>query len=61
MSIYAAVLLLPIFGAAITGLLGPWIRDREAKLVSCGSVSHSALLSIFIFCDVAAAGKRRSS
>ena len=57
--IYVAVVLLPLAGAAVAGLSGPWIRDRGAQLVSCGSVSLSALLSIFIFYDVAIGGNAR--
>ena len=57
--IYVAVVLLPLAGAAIAGLSGPWIRDRGAQLVSCGAVSLSALLSNFIFYDVAIGGNAR--
>jgi NADH-quinone oxidoreductase subunit L len=51
--IYLLCIFLPLFGAAIAGLLGPWIGNRGARIVTCGSLLISAVFSLFIFNEVA--------
>ena len=54
-----AVVLLPLLGAVIAGLFGRLIGDRGAQLVTCGLLGVSALLSVFVFKDVAIDGNAR--
>ncbi|RMD64542.1 MAG: NADH-quinone oxidoreductase subunit L [Alphaproteobacteria bacterium] len=53
------IVLLPLIGAAIAGLFGRFIGDRGAQLVTCGLLGLSAILSIFVFKDVAIDGNTR--
>jgi len=55
------LVLLPLLGAAIAGLSGRFIGDRGAQIVTCGLLGTSALLSIFIFKDVAIDGNVRTT
>jgi len=57
--IEVAIVLLPLFGAAIAGLLGRAIGDRGAQIVTCSMLGLSAVLSIVVFQDVALAGNTR--
>jgi NADH-quinone oxidoreductase subunit L len=57
--IESLIVLLPLIGAAIAGLFGRFIGDRGAQLVTCILLGVSALLSIFIFVDVAIDGNDR--
>src|SRR3569832_107270 len=50
---YAAIVFLPILGAAIAGLLGRVIGQRASELVTTGLLFVSAALSIVAFNDVA--------
>ncbi len=55
------IVLLPLLGAAIAGLSGRFIGDRGAQWVTCGLLGVSALLSIFVFKDVAIDGNARTT
>ena len=55
------VVLLPLLGAVIAGLLGRFVGDRGAQFVTCGLLGVSALLSIFVFKDVAIDGNARTT
>ena len=55
----AAIVLLPLIGSAIAGLFGRVIGDRGAQIVTCTLLGLSAVLSIFIFKDVAIDGNER--
>ena len=57
--IESAVVLLPLIGAAIAGLFGRVIGDRGAQVVTCCLMGLSALLSIYVFKDVAIDGHER--
>ena len=57
MSILAVFL--PLLAAIIAGLFGRWVGDRGAQLVTCGALVLSAVLSVFIFYDVAILGHGR--
>jgi NADH-quinone oxidoreductase subunit L len=57
--IESAVVLLPLIGAAIAGLFGRIIGDRGAQVVACCLMGLSALLSIYVFKDVAIDGNER--
>jgi NADH-quinone oxidoreductase subunit L len=54
--IYAAIVFLPLLGAAIAGLFGSRIGDRAAQIITCGAVGTSGLLSIVAFYEVALLG-----
>src|SRR5579859_3818513 len=53
---HAAIVFLPLLGAAIAGLFGRMIGDRAAQLVTSILVGISALLSVLVFIDVVEAG-----
>jgi len=53
---HAAIVFLPLLGAAIAGLFGRQIGDRAAQLVTSILVGISALLSVLVFIDVVEAG-----
>ena len=55
------IVLAPLIGSAIAGFFGRAIGDRGAQLVTCGLMAVSALLSIFIFYDVAVEGNARTT
>src|SRR4051812_25667475 len=50
---YAAIVFLPLFAAALAGLFGWLIGERAAQIVTCGALILSALLSTVGFADVA--------
>jgi NADH-quinone oxidoreductase subunit L len=50
---YAAIVFLPLFAAALAGLFGWLIGERAAQMVTCGALILSALLSTVGFADVA--------
>jgi NADH-quinone oxidoreductase subunit L len=54
--LYVLCIFLPLIGAAIAGLLGPWIKGRGAMIVTCGALLISALISPFILIDVGLKG-----
>jgi len=56
---YAATVFLPLFGAAVAGLLGRWIGPRGAEAVSCGSLLLAAVLAVPMCYDVAVLGHMR--
>ena len=57
---YTAVVLMPLLGAIISGLFGPWVKDRGSQIVSCVAVGLSALMSLPIFYQVALNGQSRT-
>ena len=56
---YAATVFLPLFGAAVAGLLGRWIGPRGAQAVSCGSLLLAAVLAVPMCYEVAGLGHVR--
>ena len=56
---YSAIIFLPLLGAMIAGLFGPWIGDRAARLVTTGALLLSALLAAVAFYQVAILGQAR--
>ena len=54
--LYILCIFLPLIGAAIAGLLGPWIKARGAMIVTCGALLISALISPFILIEVGLQG-----
>src|SRR4051812_41436554 len=48
-----AIVFLPLLGAAIPGLTVRRISDRAANLITCGLLTASAVLSGFLFREVA--------
>ena len=50
----------PLIGSIIAGLFGKWIGDRAAMTVTTGLLILSALLSLFMFYDVAFMGNERT-
>src|SRR5690348_5859739 len=56
---YAATVLLPLFGATVAGLFGRWIGARGAQAVTCGALLLAAVLAIPMCYDVAALGHAR--
>jgi NADH-quinone oxidoreductase subunit L len=55
-----AAIFLPLLAAFIAGLFGRLIGDRGSQIVTCGAVLVSALLSIWLFVDVALHGHART-
>ncbi|MGD1880153.1 MAG: NADH-quinone oxidoreductase subunit L [Kiloniellaceae bacterium] len=53
------IVLLPLLGAIIAGFFGRFIGDRGAMLVTCSLLLASAVLSCFVFYDVAFAHNAR--
>ena len=53
----AAIVLLPLIGAAIAGLFGRAIGDRGAQVVTCTLLGVSALISMLVFKRVAIDGE----
>ena len=49
----AAAVFLPLLGAFVAGFFGSVIRDRGAELVTCAFMVISALISYYLFYDVA--------
>ena len=58
--IYSAAIFLPLAGAVIAGLFGPYLRDRGAQAVTCGAMLLAALLGIVIFLQVAMGDEPRT-
>ena len=54
-----AIVFLPLLGAIIAGFFGRVIGDRGAQLTTCAFMVLAALLSIFVFFDVAIEGNER--
>lgn len=55
-----ATIFLPLLAAFIAGFFGRLIGDRGSQIVTAGSVLVSALLSIWLFVDVALHGNTRT-
>ena len=55
------IVFLPLVGAIIAGFFGKVIGDRGAQLVTCGLMVVAALLSLWVFYDVAIAGNERTT
>jgi NADH-quinone oxidoreductase subunit L len=51
-----AVVFLPLLAAVIAGFLGRRIGDKASQIVTCGCVLVSAVISIYLFNDVALHG-----
>jgi NADH-quinone oxidoreductase subunit L len=58
--LYVLCIFLPLIGAAIAGLLGPWIKARGAMIVTCGALLISALISPFILIEVGLKGQAQT-
>ncbi len=58
--IYVLSIFLPLIGAAVAGLLGPWVRDRGAQSVSCGAMLVAAVMSVVILFEVALGSQPRT-
>ncbi|MBT5809447.1 MAG: NADH-quinone oxidoreductase subunit L, partial [Rhodospirillaceae bacterium] len=56
----AAAVFLPLLGAFVAGFFGSVIRDRGAELVTCTLMVLSALISYYLFYDVAMSGAPRT-
>ncbi len=56
-----AIVALPLIGALIAGLFGRWIGDRASMFVTCALLVMSAILSAFVFKDVALDGNVRTT
>ena len=56
---FLAVFFLPLLGAIVAGLFGRLIGDRTSQLVTSGLLCVCAILSLFIFNDVAINGNLR--
>jgi len=52
---------LPLIGAALAGLFGGVLGERGAQLVTCGLLAVSAVLSVFVFVDVAVYDNARTT
>src|ERR1700753_2813721 len=55
---YAAIVFLPLLGAAIAGLFGRVIGQRPSELVTTALLFASAALSVVAFNDVAIQGHK---
>jgi NADH-quinone oxidoreductase subunit L len=58
--LYVLCIFLPLIGAAVAGLLGPWIKGRGAMIVTCGALLLSAMISPFILIDVGLKGNTQT-
>ena len=58
--LYVLTVFLPLAGAIVAGLFGPWVKDRGAQGVTCGAMLLSAILSIVILVEVALHGHTHS-
>jgi NADH-quinone oxidoreductase subunit L len=54
-----AVVFLPLLAAVIAGFFGRAIGDRGSQLITCGALLLAAVLGIFVFRDILAAGEVR--
>ena len=59
MLLYVAPVLLPLLGAAIAGLGGPWIGARGAQVVSCTLMGAAAVLGAIVFYKAGVSGETR--
>ena len=50
--LYVLCVFMPLIGAAIAGLFGPWIGARASRIVSCGALLISALISPYVLVNV---------
>ncbi len=50
--IYTAIVFLPLLGALIAGLFGPWIGARASEIITTGVLLICAALSWVVFSDV---------
>ena len=55
------IVFLPLLGAIVAGFFGKVIGDRGAQIVPCTLLVLSALLSVFVFYDVAILGNDRTT
>ncbi|WP_142847036.1 NADH-quinone oxidoreductase subunit L [Telmatospirillum sp. J64-1] len=53
---YVAAIFLPLIGSILAGLFGRQLGDKGSQIVTTGLVGISAILSVFIFIDVALGG-----
>ena len=51
--LHAALVFAPLFGAISAGLFGRALGDSASRLISCGFMTVSALISIVVFYQVA--------
>jgi len=58
--IYVAAIFLPLLGAALAGLFGPFLGDRGSQFVSCGAMLLAAALGCVIFWQVGLEGQERT-
>src|SRR3546814_10643160 len=56
----AAVVFLPLIGAAIAGLFGRQIGDKGAQYVTCALVTLSGVIAWYLFYDIALQGNART-
>src|SRR5215472_1091762 len=57
----AAIVFLPLIGAAIAGLFGRFIGDKGAQAVTCLAMLGSLVLACIVFADVAFQGHTRTT
>jgi len=57
---YGLCIFLPLIGAAFAGLFGRVLRARGAQLVTCGAMTLSVVLAVFIFYNVAILGEKQT-
>ena len=50
------VVFLPLLGAIIAGLFGPWVKDKGAMIASVGAMVLSGILAVILFIRVAIDG-----
>jgi NADH-quinone oxidoreductase subunit L len=58
--IYVAAIFLPLVGAILAGVFGPFLRDRGAQFVTCGAMLIAAIFGCVIFWQVALEGQERT-
>jgi NADH-quinone oxidoreductase subunit L len=56
---YSAIVFLPLLGALIAGLFGPWIGDKAARWVTTGALLLAAVFAVIGFIQVALWGQPR--
>ncbi|MBT5658917.1 MAG: NADH-quinone oxidoreductase subunit L, partial [Rhodospirillaceae bacterium] len=55
--LYVAAIFLPLLGAVVTGFFGRWLGDRQSELIACAMLILSALISVFLFFEIAGSGQ----
>jgi len=55
--LYVAAIFLPLLGAVVTGFFGRWLGDRQSELISCAMLILSAIISVFLFFEIAGSGQ----